>query len=202
MLAIAGRTDGLIGFQLDTIGPATRTTKLNAPDADFIDVCSLASAEWPFAVAAFCLDRSVVLVRDLLANPQPETLQFDGITGTPYAIRCAQGHLFLLTSEHVSVYPNLVRTYLDHAQFDERLRCRQRFVRADDIFVTSEDDLLMLVDAGVEIDDVLKLGGPCAADNGCGVAPVISGWTEEVGVPRRSPFPYHWANLPTNSLAS
>ena len=96
LVACSGRTDGLIRFQLDTIGPENRISTLSAPAADVIDVCSLESTDWPFAVAALRLDRSVILVRDLRSEIEPDTVKLEGISGTPYAIRCARSSLHTL----------------------------------------------------------------------------------------------------------
>ena len=195
VLAFAGRTDGLIKLQFDVAGVHSRTTTLTAPDADVVDVCALGSDRWPFAVAAFRRDRSVVLVRDVLNDNRPDTLQIDGILGTPYAIRSAQGHLFVLTSEQVTVFPNLARSYLEREQFDALLHSRLRHVHAVDMFISMEKELLILTHQEIEFDDIPKLAGPRSASGSPEPSTAASGWTDDEHVPIVSPFPMQWASF-------
>ena len=192
VLAFAGRTDGLIKLELDVAGIQTRTTTLTAPDVDVIDVCSLRSERWPFAVAAFRLDGSVILVRDVLGDDQPETLQFDGIQGTPYGIRCAQGHLFLLTSELVTVIPNFAHLYLGHERLAQPLHSRHRDVQAADIFVANEKELIVLTAEDIEFDDIATLTKPRTAAGSPEARSGVSDWTYEEGIPKILAYPARW----------
>jgi hypothetical protein len=157
VLACAARTDGLLTIQFDKDHTQTPITGLSAPDVDFLDVCSLGSVTSPFAVAALCADRSLVFVRDILTEDRPQTLRFDGFQGTPYSISSAQGHLFILTSHHITVIPNLAAQYLAGERLDQPIHYRQRSVQADDAFIIHEKELVILTDDGVALFEVTEL---------------------------------------------
>jgi hypothetical protein len=196
VLACAGRTDGLLRIQFENEDQQSLITRLTAPGIDFVDVCSLGSGRSPFAIAALCRDQSVILVRDLLTDDQPQTLRLNGIRGTPYSIRCALGHLFVLTSTHVTVFPNLVRWYQGGERIDPPLNYRQRSVEADDMFVARDIELLVLTDGGVDIDDIPKLVGLAVPSNEARPQSTIPDWIEDKGAPEVGPAPVHWLPVP------
>jgi hypothetical protein len=196
ILACAGRTDGLLRLDFNAGDERSLISRLMAPDVDFVDVCSLRSARWPFAVAALCLDRSLLLVRDLLTDERPQTLRIDGIRGTPYGILCALGHLFVLTSQHVTVFPNLACWYLDHERFGQPLQYRQLSVRAVDIFITHEEELLVLTDDGVEIDSISQLVGSHVASNQTSLPSTDPAWIEKEGSPEIVASSAQWTPVP------
>jgi hypothetical protein len=196
VLACAGRTDGLIRLQFENDDEQSLITRLTAPGVDFVDICSLGSDRWPFAVAALCQDRSVILVRDVLTDEPPQTLRLNGIRGTPYSIRSALGHLFILTSTHVTVFPNLGCWYLGSERIDPPLNYRQRSVQADDIFIARDIELLVLTDDGVEIDDIPTLVGSHLSSNQAILESNIPDWIEDKGAPEVGPAPVHWVAVP------
>ncbi len=196
ILACAGRSDGLLRLQFDAADNDSLITRLMVPDVDFLDVCSLGSTRWPFAVAALCLDRSIILLQDLLTDDQPQTLRVDGIKGTPYSILCATGHLFVLTSHHVTVLPNLAPRYLDGERLSEPLHFRQRSVRADDMFIARGRELLVLTDEGVQIDSIPQLVGSSTAAEHAGLQSNGRAWIENEGDPAIGPSPAHWVPVP------
>ncbi len=157
ILACAARTDGLLTIQFDKDHAQTPIIGLTAPDVDFIDVCSIGSVTSPFAVAALCRDRSLIFVRDILTEDRPQTVRFDGFQGTAYSISSAQGHLFILTSNHITVIPNLATRYLAGERLDQPIHYRQRSVQADDAFMIDERELAISTDDGIAVFEVKEL---------------------------------------------
>jgi hypothetical protein len=111
----ACRTDGLTILELnsleDRIKPG-RTHLLRGSGLDVVDVCSLRSHEWPHGIAWLGIDRSIHLSRDILKDDPPKSLRIKQLQGKAYSIQYDRGHLFLLTSEAVYVFPDLATRFL------------------------------------------------------------------------------------------
>jgi hypothetical protein len=198
-VACAGRDDGLLRIQFDAAGVRSDITRLTAPDVDFVGVCALDSGRQPFGVAALCSDQSVVLVRNLLMDVKPQTFRLEGIRGTPYEIRAAMGHLFVLTSEHLTFIPDFASWYLDGARSDQFLHYRQISVQASDMFVAYEKELLLLTDDGVEIESIQSL-----AESRTGAIQATTQsdplcWMDNESMPEISQFPADWVPTPVGS---
>lgn len=157
LLASAARTDGLLAIAFDESGDHNPVFGLTSPEIDFIDVCSLKSPQWPFAVVGLCLDRSLVFIRDIRSELQPQKLRFDEFRGTPYTILSAQGHVFVLTRREAFVLPDLASRYLQEEQLDQPVQGRHLDIDAVDAFTAYEKYLLIITDDGVGQCDIKQL---------------------------------------------
>jgi hypothetical protein len=156
-LACAARDDGLLTIRLDKNESVTPIVGLTAPGIDFIDVCSLHVPAWPYAVAALCLDRSVIFVRNMLTFEIPQTVRFDRFRGIPYSISSAQGHLLVLTSEEIVILPGLGSRFASGEPLDRPIHYRHKAIHAVDAFVSQDRELLILTDDGVNAFEISKL---------------------------------------------
>ena len=194
ILACATRADGFTRIELDAAG-ANRVVSLSAPSVDLIDVCPLRSEEHPFAVAGLSLDRSLVFVRDILAlsEENPRRLRFDGLQGTPYSLLYAVGHLLLLTSAEIVIFPDLASLFLDGEPLDHPIDAYHSPVQAVEAFIVSERYLMVVTDEGVRVSEIhpvaLAGNGRVSPDGNLNV-PV---WTDTQEIPR--PLPTEWASL-------
>jgi hypothetical protein len=191
VLACAGRIDGLMRIQFDPGAQSSDVSRLTASGIDFVDVCSLRSDACPYALAALCLDRSVVLVRDFHKDQEPQTLHPDQIRGTPYSIRCALGHLFILTSQHVTMLPNLAQWFLGEIVAPAQ-GFLQRSVQADEIFTAYDHELLVLTDDGLEIDDISQLATVRVPSNRKAADSDGFDWINEEAAPRFGAAAFQW----------
>jgi hypothetical protein len=157
VLACAARNDGLLTIRFDKNESRNQIIGLTASDIDFIDVCSLQAPQCPFAVAALCHDRSLIFVKNMLTEENPQTLRFDQFKGVPYSILSAQGHIFVLTSREIVVLPHLGSRYVSGEPLDHPIQYCHKAVRAVDAFVSRDQELMILTDDGVNIFDILKL---------------------------------------------
>ena len=174
---------------------ANRVVSLSAPSVDLIDVCPLRSEEHPFAVAGLSLDRSLVFVRDIMAlsEENPRRLRFDGLQGTPYSLLYAVGHLLLLTSAEIVIFPDLASLFLDGEPLDHPIDAYHSPVQAVEAFIVSERYLMVVTDEGVRVSEIhpvaLAGNGRVSPDGNLNV-PV---WTDTQEIPR--PLPTEWASL-------
>jgi hypothetical protein len=176
ILACAGRTSGLMRIgsgeddPLDLVG-------LVSQNIDLIDVCSIPSSEWPFAVVGLSYDRSLIFVRDLLANEAPQTLRLGEMRGTPYSILSNEGHLFVLTSEEMMAFPNLLSDYLQGDSLDRPFRYRYTPIQAVDAYIALGEHLIIILDDEVRLYEIPRLVRP----------PIelveVQDWSEEEQVP-------------------
>ena len=196
VLVAACRTDGLSRIEFDAESDHSQINRLKAPDLDFIDVCSLGSTQWPFAVAALCLDRRLVLIPDLLTDDQPRVLPIEGIRGTPYAIRCGLGHVFVLTDQQVAVFPDLAAWFLESERLDPPPLFRQRAAHADDIFIARKSELLLLTDDGLDIEDIRQIVAPRGAHH-TGLTADVPEWKEHRFAPEIAAANIPWLPVPT-----
>jgi hypothetical protein len=193
ILACAARTDGLLTVRLDEDENENRIIGLTAPDIDFIDVCSLQLPEFPFAVAALCRDRSLIFIRNMLTEENPQTLRFDQFRGVPYSILSAQGHLFVLTSHEIVVFPGLGSRFASGEPLDRPIHYRHKAVQAVDAFMSESRELMILTDDGVSVFEISKLvnGRTDAADPA--ESPDVPIWDELHEAPAL--LPTEWHNL-------
>jgi hypothetical protein len=195
-VACAGRDDGLLRIQFDAAGVRSDITRLTAPDVDFVGVCALDSGRHPFGVAALCRDGSVVLVRDLLTDAQPQTLRLEGIRGTPYEIRAAMGHLFVLSSKDLTFFPDFASWFLDGERSDRLLHYRQIAVQADDMFIAHETELLLSTDDGVIIESIESLAGSRTDAIQPTTPSELLHWTDNEIIPEIRRSPAEWVPMP------
>jgi hypothetical protein len=194
ILACATRTDGLARIEIDASN-ANRVVNLTALSVDLIDVCSLRSEECPFAVAGLSLDRSLVLVRDILAlsEENPRRLRFDGLRGTPYSLLYALGHILLLTSAEIVIFPNLASRFLAGEALDHPVDAYHSPVQAVEAFIASERYLMVVTNEGVRVSEILPsaLTGNGRVSTGDNVK--VPDWTDTQEILRS--LPTEWASL-------
>lgn len=89
-IGYADYRDGINGHKLHIV---------NFPDLDFVDVCSLATAEKPMAVAAAAKDGALVFFDNILTDKAPQTIRFKGVKGTVYRVVSVDGDIFVLTNQ-------------------------------------------------------------------------------------------------------
>lgn len=189
-LVCAARNDGLLTIQFDKRAVDDKIMGLTAPNIDFVDVCSLGSAQWPCAVAALCHDRTLIFVRNVVTFEQPKMLRFDGFRGTPYSILSAQGHVFVLTSREIIVLPHLGSLYLSGEQLDRPIQYRHKAVVAVDAFIHDAKELMIITDDGVDSFDISKLINGSGETAGVHAPPDVLIWDELFERP--SPVTTHW----------
>ncbi len=111
----ACRTDGLAILELnsleDRIQP-DRTYFFRGSGVDVVDVCSLQTHGRPQAVAWLGIDRSIHLSKDILDDVPPTSFRIKQLQGKAYSIQHDRGHVFLLTSEAVYMFPDLATRFL------------------------------------------------------------------------------------------
>jgi hypothetical protein len=193
VFACAARTDGLLTIQIEQDGPPNPIARLTSANVDLIGVCSIRTPEWPFAVAALCLDRSLIFVRNVLSEEQPRTLRFDDFRGTPYTILSADGHLIVLTNREIVVLPNLASRYLNEEKLDSPIHYRKRPVHAVDAFITYGKDLMILTDEGVDLFEIsMLLRGDCEQES-ARESPGPQNWDGVMAIP--APVTISWDHL-------
>jgi hypothetical protein len=194
ILACATRSDGLARIRLDADNPQ-RVFSLAAPSLDIIDVTSLRSVAWPFAAAGLGLDRSLILVRDILAldGENPERLRFDHLRGSPYSVLCVDGHIFLLTSKELVILPQLGSRFLDGEPLDTPLHAYHSETQAVEAFIVGNKRLMVVTDEGIRFADILRPSSfdleQSTADKGL----VGTSWCDIQETPRH--VPATWTQL-------
>jgi hypothetical protein len=183
ILACAARNDGLLTIRFDRNESQNQIIGLTASDIDFIDVCSLDAPQWPYAVAALCHDRSLIFVKNMLTEENPQTLRFDQFRGVPYSILSAQGHIFVLTSREIVVLPHLGLRYVNGEPLDHPIQYRHKAVRAVDAFVSRDQELMILTDDGVNVFDISKLVNGRSKTAGSMGSPDTPIWDEFLEAP-------------------
>jgi hypothetical protein len=193
IFACAARTDGLLTITIDKNAPTSSIVGMNSPKVDFVDVCSIHSPEWPFAVAALCLDRSLIFVRNVLSEEKPRSLRFEGFRGTPYSILSADGHLIVLTSQEIMILPNLASRYLNGEKLDCPMHYRKSPVQAVDAFIAHGNDLMILTDDGVSIFEISKLAQGDYESKSVTESQDPQNWAGVIGIP--TPVTTSWDHL-------
>jgi hypothetical protein len=112
LIVAAGRRGGVgfTRFKEGMRGHLLNTVKFDM--LDIVDICSIATAEHPRAVAAAGRDGSLVLFRDMVTDKKPLTFKFRRITGIVYRILGARGDLYLLTSNGLFAIFKLAERFL------------------------------------------------------------------------------------------
>ena len=102
----------------------------------------------------------------------------------------------MLTSKHVTAFPNLAGWYLDDERFEQPTHFLQLSVQADDMFTAHEEELLVLTDEGVVIDYIPQLVESHATSNPKRIPSKDPDWIENEGAPEIGPSPAHWVPVP------
>ena len=168
--AAAGRDAGAMEVVIDAGGGPGEITASSDPrhPLDVVDVCSLPSVSHPFASASLGIDNAIYLSRGIVGDRAPVCLRFADLRGTAYSIASAAGHLFLLTSEALYTFPDLVSGYLDGDRLHRRRGVSRISVDPIDMALVYGSHVLLTLDEGIakfEIDQlVMRGGGPSWAD--------------------------------------
>jgi hypothetical protein len=110
VIACALRHHGLATIVCDE---ETKTTNVLTPTGlDIVDLCPLGISEAPFAAVALAIDASVHFIRDVRHDRHLETFRPEARMGSGYRILSAQGHLFLLTSDSLTILPDRASLFL------------------------------------------------------------------------------------------
>ncbi|MFL5242525.1 MAG: hypothetical protein ACJ8FY_10490 [Gemmataceae bacterium] len=110
-LACATRRGGIAVVALPRADAEQVVFSSTFPGLDIVDVCSIGSGA-P-AVCAAGKDCTLVFFRDVLRERKPITVKFDRVQGTAYRLMSARGHLFLLTSSSMYMFPGLTNRFLE-----------------------------------------------------------------------------------------
>ncbi len=182
LLACAARTSGLLLIRSE-VDKSSNIMGLVSQGVDFIDVCPVASSEWPHAVVGLSLDRTLIFVRDLLAEETPQTLRLGALRGTPYSILSEGRHLFVLTSKELVVFPDLLPWYLSGEPSDQPFRYRYTPIQAVDAYIVYGKHLMVVMDDEVKLFEIPRLVQPFGNhtyENGYADLP---GWSEGEQLP-------------------
>jgi len=130
------------------------------PGLDVIDLCSLGSDLPVPAACAAGKDCTLVFVRDVLSKDDPVTLRFDGVQGTAYRVMSARGHLFLLTSSSLYIFPGLISRFLNGEPIERQLTLVHALpMEVVDANLADDRWLLVVTTEGVRVIDVDLLVG-------------------------------------------
>jgi hypothetical protein len=132
---------------------------LTSPALNISDVCYIGNNEFPFAVAAFGMDRSIHFVRDIRSDSRIAALRFPGLEGVAYRILSAQGHAFLLTSEWLYSLRGLVEAFLSGQRIDGLTRVQGWKLQAVDANLAFQRWLLVVMPdhvRSIAIDELMS----------------------------------------------
>ena len=131
---------------------------------DVVDVCSIASKEFPFAAIAVGIDRSLHLIKDVTAPQNGSTLSIGGLVGRAYNVLESKGNVILFTSESIVIFNGLARRFLDGHSAQGKTECWEIKIQAVDVSICYDRWLLVVrADGGVsalDLDDLLDLNRP------------------------------------------
>lgn len=131
----------------------------STPGLDVVDVCSIGTESSPYAVVALGIDRSLHMIRNVLAPSQGSTLRIDGLRGVAYRVMCACGHLIVLTSESLYLVPDLVNRFLggDPVRGTNTAVCIDNLQAVDAFLAYDRRLLIVMPDGGVSLLDIDEL---------------------------------------------
>jgi hypothetical protein len=144
VFACAARNSRLLAITVKDGLVKTPITGHQFAGIDLVDVCSLKSPSAPLAAAALNLDGSLLLTKNILENQEPLALSFDDLDGTAYSVLSAQGHIFVLTSVELVVFPNLAADFLVGKPMDRELDVSVMPMRAIEAFLVDDEAVLTI----------------------------------------------------------
>ncbi len=110
VISCALRYDGWATLLRDSV---SGTLSVHSHDElDVVDVCSIASPQFPFATAVLGIDRSLYFLRNAMEPQDGTTLRLDSLRGVAYQVFSSRGHVILLTSEYIYIFKDLVSRFL------------------------------------------------------------------------------------------
>ncbi len=116
VLACALRQDGWASFIRD--GNSGNLNVYSNIGLDVVDVCSIGTKHYPYAVAALGIDCSLHVIRNVLDPRDRWIWRFDRLRGVAYQVIRSGDHILILTSECLYAIPGLVTGFLD--RLDDR----------------------------------------------------------------------------------
>ena len=126
---------------------------------DIVDICSLNDPRYPFAVACVSRNRVIFLIRDVLGNEAPVTLNYGGLEGTAYTLLSSQGHLLLLTDEDLITLPNAADRFLRGESLDRPLEIVSSPVNVSEAFLRGDHSVLLIEEdatvAEIKVADIV-----------------------------------------------
>ncbi len=153
-IACALRRDGLSIVARN--GDSWSGSRWTFSSNDIVDVCSIASQEFPFGIAAVGIDNSLHFVRDVFTDRQPQTFRFDELTGKAYRLLGSHGHIFLLTSRCLYLFFDLARHFLNGSAAEAPTTFGELPCQAVDANMAFDRKLLVLLPNGLSIYDVAQ----------------------------------------------
>jgi hypothetical protein len=142
--AAAGRRDGLMAFAFTQGSPSSQMIHHRFEGHDIVDVCPLNDPSFPLAAACVSRDRVIFLMRNVLEEQKPSTLNLASLEGTAYTLLSAQGHLFLLTDRELIVMPGMASQFLRGQALGPELAMRIIPVDAAEAFMMREESILLI----------------------------------------------------------
>ncbi len=153
-IACALRRDGLSVVARN--GDSWSGSRWTFSNIDIVDVCSIASHEFPFGIAAVGIDNSLHFVRDVFTDRRPQTFRFDELNGKAYRLLSSHGHIFLLTSRCLYVFFDLARQFLDNSAVGSPTAVEVLPCQAIDANMAFDRKLLVLLTNGLKIYDIAQ----------------------------------------------
>jgi hypothetical protein len=155
-IAVALRRHGVATISFDEHGQSTLIRDSNG--LDVVDVCSLGVEGAPFAAAVLGCDGSIHLSRDLWHDRSLLSLRSESPLGTGYRILSARGHLFVLTSESLTILPEEAKRFLGGQTGSNPLGIWDAPLQAVDAAVAFDRWLLIVIpDGSLRVHDVDQL---------------------------------------------
>ena len=155
VFACAARESGLLTITVQG-GLVMSITGHQFDGIDLVDVCPLRSPAAPFGVVALNLDGNLLMTKNVLEG-EPLILAFDELHGPAYSVLSAQGHVFVLTSTELVIFPDLVADFLAGRAMDRILTASAMPVHADEAFLLDEDAVLVTEDDKAVAHDIASM---------------------------------------------
>jgi len=111
-------------------------------DTDIVDVASLGTDQYPYAIAAVGAEGDLLLCRDIMRREQPITMKFDNLAGRVYRVLSGHGHLFIMTSKAIYTIGGLANRVVQ-SKFDYS-RCENMTLPVEAIDSAVVDDQWLL----------------------------------------------------------
>jgi hypothetical protein len=112
LVVAACRSSGVASSMFMRDGRLPNVHLATLEGVDVIDVCPIATSEFPTAVAAVGKDGTLVFIKRPLSNESSLTTKFEKVKGTVYRILSCRGHIFVLTSDGLFMLANCVERFL------------------------------------------------------------------------------------------
>lgn len=141
---------GLLNFSHGPAGFDNKCRIFQGNKIDFIDVCSIANSNYPFAFAALGNAGKLILCKDIKTQ-NASHFDFGFTHHTAYEMRYAQGALFLLFDDRMVIIRDLVQRFLNDVDLDKPHDIIEIPVDASDIFVVDDSLWLLVGDDACEL---------------------------------------------------